>query len=60
MQMQRRALLAMTGGSGGNRMLPLVDDARVSRTACTVTIRPGLARGPLLGGKLAVLTPMAG
>jgi muramoyltetrapeptide carboxypeptidase len=122
-------LLAMTGGSGGNRMLPLVDyelirrnpkflggfsdltalinavhaktglvtfhapmgasewnafsvdhfrrtvmaaealllkndkaddDALVSKTGRIVTIRPGRASGPLLGGNLAVLTSMAG
>ena len=122
-------LLAMTGGSGGNRMLPLVDyelirrnpkflggfsdltalinavhaktglvtfhaplgvsewnafsvdqfkrtvmnaeamllrnpkaddDALVSKAGRIVTIRPGTARGPLLGGNLAVLTSMAG
>ena len=122
-------LLAMTGGSGGNRMLPLVDydlirrnpkflggfsdltalinavhaktglvtfhapmgasewnafsvdhfkrtvmsaepmllanpkaddDALVYKAGRTVTIRPGVARGPLLGGNLAVLTSMAG
>ena len=122
-------LLAMTGGSGGNRMLPLVDydairrnpkflggfsdltalinavhartglvtfhaplgasewnafsvdqfkrtvmnaeamslanpkaddDALVSKAGRIATIRAGTARGPLLGGNLAVLTSMAG
>ena len=122
-------LLAMTGGSGGNRMLPLVDyesirrypkflggfsdltalinavhaktglvtfhaplgisewnafsvdqfkrtvmnaeamllsnpkaddDALVSKAGRIATIRPGTARGPLLGGNLAMLTSMAG
>jgi muramoyltetrapeptide carboxypeptidase len=122
-------LLAMTGGSGGNRMLPLVDyelirrhpkflggfsdltalinavhaktglvtfhapmgisewnafstdhfkrivmqaeapllqnakaddDALVPKGNRVVTIRPGRARGPLVGGNLAVLTSMAG
>ena len=124
-----QGLLAMTGGSGGNRMLPLVDyelirrnpkflggfsdltalinavhaktglvtfhaplgvsewnafsvdqftrtvmnaeatllsnpkaddDALVSKAGRITTIRPGTARGPLLGGNLAVLTSMAG
>ena len=122
-------ILAMTGGSGGNRMLPLLDYAAISRTPkflggfsditalinavfaktglvtfhCplaasawnafsvehwrgtvveaqamllanpkdgddnivsktgrTTTLRGGKARGPLLGGNLAVLTSMAG
>ncbi|MEO5770686.1 MAG: LD-carboxypeptidase [Burkholderiaceae bacterium] len=122
-------ILAMTGGSGGNRMLPLVDyelirrnpkvlggfsdltalinavhaktglvtfhspvgasewnafsvdhfkrmlmaaeaptlsnakveeDALVVKAGRIATIRPGTARGPLLGGNLAVLTAMAG
>jgi muramoyltetrapeptide carboxypeptidase len=122
-------LLAMTGGSGGNRMLPLVDyelirrqpkflggfsdltalinavhartglvtfhaplgvsewnafsvdqfkrtvmnaeaitlanprpdaDALAPREGRIATIRPGTARGPLLGGNLTVLTAMAG
>jgi len=122
-------ILAMTGGSGGNRMLPLVDyeairrnpkvlggfsdltalinavhaktglvtfhspvgasewnafsvdhfkrmlmaaeaptlsnakadeDVLVPKAGRIATIRPGTARGPLLGGNLAVLTAMAG
>ena len=122
-------LLAMTGGSGGNRMLPLVDyelirrnpkvlggfsdltalinavhaktglvtfhapmgasewnafsvdhfkrsvmnaeamtlsnakvdeDALVAKAGRIETLRPGTARGPLVGGNLAVLTSMAG
>ncbi len=36
------------------------DDALVSKTNRTFTIRGGLARGPLVGGNLAVLTSMAG
>ena len=36
------------------------DDHIVSRTGRTTTLRGGSARGPLLGGNLAVLTSMAG
>jgi len=39
---------------------PADDDALVPKGNRVVTIRPGRARGPLVGGNLAVLTSMAG
>ena len=36
------------------------DDGLVAKTGRITTLRPGLARGPLVGGNLAVLTSMAG
>ncbi len=36
------------------------DDGLVARTGRIHTLRPGTARGPLVGGNLAVLTAMAG
>ncbi|MCY7315123.1 MAG: LD-carboxypeptidase [Rubrivivax sp.] len=36
------------------------DDALVARTGRITTLRGGIARGPLVGGNLAVLTSMAG
>ena len=36
------------------------DDNIVSKTGRTTTLRGGIARGPLVGGNLAVLTSMAG
>jgi muramoyltetrapeptide carboxypeptidase len=36
------------------------DDGLVARTGRITTLRPGIARGPLIGGNLAVLSAMAG
>jgi muramoyltetrapeptide carboxypeptidase len=52
--------IVMAGESATLSNAKVEEDALVPKGGRITTIRPGMARGPLVGGNLAVLTAMAG